>query len=369
MHILKLGARLTSSVLIAASTLTPSWAAADAVGPPKIDLAQACFEGQTPIPSGPLRIEPDGGHSYLYTTPTGESFTQLMPPTSFDPLKASDDALIRYGYTPRPVDPVELDAWLAEAGGYRQAADEAPIFCKMPRPDPFAAIPSTHTATTFWSGEENTVGGYQRAVGDFIQPSVTNTTNSSMLNWVGLTGSGSKHVLIQAGTVNEPGNPSVGYPFWELYCTWSPSCNGYQPDKRYTATHGTHVSISVSYNPATHLSYYHVRFNNVLRINVQYLIPAGSVSGASALYIGERVLGPPQRNLPTFALMQWLNLRTFPVWNQSTYTYFGDQAHTNIEMSKNGTFYTVPPCTNANILMYPTQQSRTGFYNVFCRAS
>lgn len=141
--------------------------------------------------------------------------------------------------------------------------------------------------TTSFSGYELQSGPYEKVVGHFTQPHVSGSNGGTMSDWIGLNGTtkGGADRLIQAGMDSPLGRPS-----WELYCSGGSSsgCNSAQVDRKSAASPGADVSVSVSFNPKTLMSYYAVSINGAEVVNVQYQMRAGSHSGDVADFLTER---------------------------------------------------------------------------------
>lgn len=368
------------SLLIASSV---AWVGAPSVPPrsPSSDCAGGAVIA--PVSAHPTIT---GSTVFTYVGTDGLEFSQTAPPPGFDPLTASAAALKEAGFPDRPALPSALADWTSNVADYKGSNIVGGVLCeRADRSDRLSissqsVVPASsvgHTGHTFWSGYKNVGSGggyYGKVVGHFEQPSVSNTANAAMTSWLGLAdGGNSKSVLLQAGTVNDVGSPTVGTPFWEIYCTWSTVCNGIiYPPGAGKAGPGDDVSVLVSFDGAhlpTPIARFQVAINGVLQLNVSTAsLPSGATTGGSALYITERFTSP-LRNIPTFALMGFSSLRTYSTWNGTIAANWGDQPYFAYEMTRNGAFYTPPCSTNSNILMYPGYTSRTGFYNFFCRAS
>lgn len=146
-------------------------------------------------------------------------------------------------------------------------------------------------------------------------------------------------------------------------------CHAPQYPTNAKAVGGNDVSMVIYYNYTG--SGMEVRFQvsikGTLVINVLQTFPSSATSGGSALYITERVTSPA-RDLPSFANMEFLNLRTYPAWNSTAATAWGNQPYLSIEMSRSGSYYAAT-CLSAQVLMFPTSPTPSSFYNVFCRNS
>jgi hypothetical protein len=200
---------------------------------------------------------------------------------------------------------------------------------------------------------------------------VTVNGTSSVANWVGINGTGNGGRLIQAGTYNEISSPTVGSLFWENYCSSAPKdgCNFVQPVGT-TASPGDDISVSVSWNPKTNVSYYAVTVGSngvsTNELNVQYADWPGSHSGNVADFITER---DPANYVPEFTHIQFSLSRTYTAWNGDNYVLLGDQLYQSYVNTSDGLWYT-PPCVNSSaIIMYPENLSGGSFQNIWCNYS
>jgi hypothetical protein len=322
---------------------------------------------------------PAGSMAYTYELPDGTSFENVAPPAGFNFATASNALLTELNLPQRPSGAAARKAWEAQVAPFgkfgisraeefceRAPAEQEPATAGQPAVG-MVALPSVgHAGHTFWSGYELRSGPYQKAVGHFRQPSVS-VSSRAISSWVGLNGTGSGGRLIQAGAGNGYGNYG-GALFWELYCSAGSrsGCNSAQISSRYYASPGNTVSVSVSYNPKTLMSYYAVAINGVERINVEYKMRSGSNSGHVADFITERTLGDV---IPTFTSIPFSASRTYKVWNSNTSVPFGSQGYFAYEMTNNGSYY-APSCSaSSHILIYPNKVSSGGFVNNFCRGA
>ena len=328
---------------------------------------------------------PAGAIAYTYDLPGGRSFENIAPPAGFSVTTASNALLTELNLPQRPSAAVARKGWQAQVEPFGKSdISGAEKFCTgttttEPAPPPVVAGSGTangtasplaslgHTGSTIWSGYELRDGSYEKVVGHFTQPLVSTNSNDAMFNWIGLNGSGSNGRLLQAGTENSPGS-TVGEPFWEEYCGAVPNdgCNYVQPVGTADAGAGADVSVSVSFNPATDLSYYALAINGTQYINVQYPMESGSNSGVVADFITER---PSGRNLPVFTAVDFSGSRTYSIWNSDSSVPFGSQDFYSYELTSNGSFYSAPCSTSANILMFPNDITSGGFVNNFCASS
>jgi hypothetical protein len=287
-------------------------------------------------------VLPQGSTAYKYDLPDGTSFVNVAPPAGFTIMTASNALLTELGLPPRPTAAADLQSWETQVAPFSKSAiDGTETFCEPTAPiAPAPAGSVGHTGNTIWSGYEAQNPPYQKAVGHFEQPLVTVSGTSLMSNWVGIRGTGNGGRLIQAGTENTPDTPTVGSLFWENYCFAYPhdGCNGPQLTGP-NASPGDDISVSVSWNPLTNISYYAVAVNGTEELNVQYGDWPGSYSGDVADFITERNAG---FSLPDFGVEQFSNSRTYTAWNGSSYVWLGAQNYYAWEATEDGSFHNPP---------------------------
>ena len=345
------------------------------------EKAAAC-PGGTLLTAVSARRLPAGSTAYTYKLQDGTSFESIAHPAGFNPATASSALLTELNLPQRPAGAAARRAWDAQVAPFsRSRISGAGQFCEnksIAEPEAATAEPKSATAEqpavsaaplasaggyTSFSGYELQSGRYEKVVGHFKQPSVSAGNGGRMSDWIGLNGTtnGSGDRLIQAG-MDSP----LGRPFWELYCSGGSSsgCNSAQVDSRSAASPGADVTVSVSFNPATLMSYYAVSINGAEVVNVEYQMRKGSHSGDVADFLTERPSGSP---IPLFGTIQFSGSRTYTVWNSNTSVPFGSQKIYAYEMTNNGVFYAPPCSTSSHIMMYPNHITSGGFANNFCR--
>jgi len=336
----------------------------------------SCSDGTLLSPVSSQRLAA-GATAYTYRLPSGTTFENIAPPSGFNAATASNTLLSELNMPQRPAGATAMKTWQAQVAPYaRSGISKSETFCaKNSVAEPPATTATTagqhsavasplaadnHTGSTIWSGYELENGGYHRVVGHFVQPS-TGTTARSMSSWIGLNGSPDGR-LIQAGTGN--GTGIGGAPFWEQYCSGGSAdgCNNAVIDTAAGASPGQTVSMNVAYNG--HTAYFQVAINGTLEINTTDPIKSG-VTGGVADFITERTSG---QAIPSSSNIAWSALRTYASYSSDSYVDFGSQDYYAYELTANGTFYSPPCSTNANILMYPADVSSEGFNNIYCRS-
>jgi Peptidase A4 family len=315
---------------------------------------------------------PAGAMAYTYKLLDGTSFESIAPPAGFNPATAGSALLTELNLPQRPKGAVARRSWDAQVAPVSKSKiSGATQFCEnksiaepksvtAPQPAVGAVPAATAGGTKSFSGYEWRSGSYEKAVTRFTQPHVSGA--GSFSDWVGLNGTadGTADRLVQAGA------DTLGRPFWELYCSGGSSdgCNSAQIDGKNLAAPGDTVSVSVSFNPVTRLSYYAVSINGAQVVNVEYLMIKGSHSGDVAEWLAERPNGSP---VPLFGTVQFSGWNAYRVWNSTTAVSYASQTKYADEMTENGAFYAPPCATSSNIIMYPNHITSSGFQNNFCR--
>ena len=137
----------------------------------------------------------------------------IAPPDQFNPLKATDSELAKYGFPARPKDESELSEWnylMSQAKYYVEPT-------QTPSQYTFASYSATWTGYMA-EAENNKVSGirplYKYATATWIQPTYTGTTATPSF-WVGIDGHNNDFVL-QAGTAANATRMggSTRYQFW-----------------------------------------------------------------------------------------------------------------------------------------------------------
>lgn len=159
---------------------------------------------------------PDGGKIYTYII-NGVVNQFPVPPDGFDPVKATDEELERYGFPPRPKarSGNEYSSWLELVGDY--TGTPLPDISIREKPITDIAITSSTKNSTAsvtsiyssnWSGYDSNLGSsssnfYTQVQVDYTQPTISAISGSSSSNvigyWVGLGGHNTQK-LVQAGT-------------------------------------------------------------------------------------------------------------------------------------------------------------------------
>lgn len=93
---------------------------------------------------------PDGSTQTVFELPDGQVITTITPPAGFNPLKADDSTLMKFGFPPRPSDPAELEDWTAAMSAYRSDKSDDPP--DEPLQVVYDSAPSYATYYTNWAG-------------------------------------------------------------------------------------------------------------------------------------------------------------------------------------------------------------------------
>jgi hypothetical protein len=139
-----------------------------------------------------------------------------VPPSGWQPTKASDDDLAKVGFPSRPRDPEALRGWTARFGNYKGAETANPTMCETDRLNG-----GTDVYNGNWSGlDEAPPGGRQwrSASGSIKQTAFVFdcTHKSAHSSWVGVGGANTSS-LLQAGTdVDFSSGAPMIFGWWEL---------------------------------------------------------------------------------------------------------------------------------------------------------
>ena len=175
---------------------------------------------------------PDGSTQTVFELPDGQVITTITPPAGFDPLKADDSTLAKFGFPVRPSDAADVEEWTAAMAAYRPDKSDDPP--DRPLEVVYDSTPSYATYYTNWAGY---IAGtlftqsrtYVAIKTSFYVPSKTGTCSSSNMAgfWIGLGGTSAdrSNSLVQQGI--ECGHPNVGSgssyrPFTEFANTAPP---------------------------------------------------------------------------------------------------------------------------------------------------
>jgi hypothetical protein len=171
----------------------------------------------------------DGSVQTTYRLPEGEVITSTTPPAGFNPLRASNTQLTRYGFPLRPSGPAALSGWLTAMRAYRSDSPPAGALYVASRASTAAQkrlMLSTTTSYVNWAGyvvgdESGQSNTYVAVTANFTVPSNSNTCTGSNIAamWIGLGGTHSTTDLVQQGIVcgdSDVGSGSAYRPFTEF---------------------------------------------------------------------------------------------------------------------------------------------------------
>lgn len=288
-----------------------------------------CASGGTPIPAVASRVLADGGYAYDFVV-DGQRFESRVPPSSFNPLTASDSALAYYGFPSRPQDSSNLANWRTTWSNFK--AVTLPSFCRTNRYNlpsqqasslsaPQAGTPSGAAANSFnWAGIVSyNATGYVAVQGDWPQSHVHNcgcgTTDTDESTWSGLGGWVGSQALLQEGTsMQGTGTMFAWYEYLHACPPSNPNCNVPELEISGLAVSGgmpihTYTAYQTSNNQADFL----VCANGVCRGIVQTL-DSSYYDGRYAEQIDERptycnASGCFYKPVTNFLYNDWTNLK------------------------------------------------------------
>jgi hypothetical protein len=157
-----------------------------------------------------------------------------LPPAGFDPLKATDQELQRYGFPRRPdvvKEPHKASRWVRALRNYPMFTPITPDFKEMPNHRHnlnrrVGAVGEANATSNNWSGSVLFIGGGDRftmiagqwTVPDAYSPNPGDGNIYYSSAWLGIDGDGSSD-LMQAGT--ETNSNGECYAWWE----WVPNAS------------------------------------------------------------------------------------------------------------------------------------------------
>jgi Peptidase A4 family len=256
----------------------------------------------------------DGGTAYEYVLPSGAISQVIVPPSSFNPLTASDRELTFFGLPARPVatDESALQTWQQEVSR---------VTFNVP-PEALLLSPTNNLSTNSsnWSGliaTSSSPSTYTATVTQFTQPrntvSLCNTNMQSLGSiWSGLGGESKTSPLAQDGTYFGSNNGGNG-EFWYEFAP-----NPSMPLPNYAGV-GDSVESSVAYDGGRVYTMTVWDHSNGAIFNQILTAPSGwTADGTIAEFIVERPVGffNLTTNLPDFGdvYFQYSEIQTSGVW-------------------------------------------------------
>lgn len=214
---------LTAVILMCSITVTPAFA------------ETFLGNGDEYIQYDHIEYLPDGGKIYVYII-DGIENDFPVPPEGFNPLEASNEMLMTYGFPIRPSDESATSEWEKIMSAYKttpvpkvQRTDITHGVCEFSnyqfsQPEFFSS--RAFNATTYsrnWSGYV-AKGSFAQIQGDFVQPKIdpANPSYTHESTWVGFGGYKTGK-LVQTGTTMSTYAGKNSYYAWYEYL--SPSHN------------------------------------------------------------------------------------------------------------------------------------------------
>lgn len=287
-------AAISASSLFALAPASSS--AATVVGKPEaLPSCEAVGNGFDGRQRAQITTFADGGRLYTYEE-DGQKIVLPQPPPDFEPLKASDGALERYAFPPRPsADEAErLKSWEAKMAAYTGTAP--PVSCDgAPPPRTGFSDEVHHTGTQgnpIWAGYINSAPAnkyqWNAAEADFFQINgaahASCKSNAIVSSWVGL-GGWNYGSLIQAGTdAFTNGTTTV----WYEWLAGGFDQSAYFPEMYVYP--GDYIGFLVEYSVATETATYVTYDQNtgIYRSVVMPGLPLQFYDGSSGDFVHER---------------------------------------------------------------------------------
>lgn len=219
--------RLIGSMVIGSAGLLAANSSSTATAASCGSLSDPYAYGITALQSCGLHVHPlaktvklpGGGTGYVYNV-DGGVITYRVPPTSFDPLTASDAELAYYGFPARPTDTDSLAGWERVLHTPRGAAP--PFLVQGPNPISRTraggvsalsySCPSGADCEPNWSGYVASGTSFTLIKGSYTEETPTSSqpcSNNGITQWVGLGGFNTINILAQDGTFNDPYQSTV----------------------------------------------------------------------------------------------------------------------------------------------------------------
>ena len=294
---------VTAALCAVAAAAVPDGAAAAAVtgsaGP--LPTCGALDRGADAHSYAQVTSFADGGRLYTYEQ-DGQEIVLPQPPPGFNPLKASDGLLRRYGFPPRPAagEAAELAQWESTFRGYRGSGPA--VSCTGAPPARTGISEEVRHGTvegsSNWSGynTQDATNKYHwdASWADYFQvngaalPSCK--SNAIFSSWIGLGGVNAQYAgLIQAGTDAFTNGATTA---WYEWIAGAYDGEAYFPE--IYVYPGDHVAVAIEYILASETATYAIYDANtgVYRMVKMPGLPLQFYDGSTGDFIHERPAGP-----------------------------------------------------------------------------
>ncbi|URZ18624.1 G1 family glutamic endopeptidase [Clostridium felsineum] len=180
--------------------------------------------------------------------------TKNTPPSTFNPLTATDTELDKYGFPSRPTDKKQLAQW---ENAMRHAKKHVSLKIKNSNTTHGTSQSPNWTGYVCQGSSNNNTKFYQSCT-EFFIPQYNGSTNDDPAIWTGIGGYNGSYSIVQAGAdLNATGSPYSGttyggttqYEFWIEDFPENVSYASGIPIKP-----GDEVFVNVKYSPTTHQS-------------------------------------------------------------------------------------------------------------------
>jgi hypothetical protein len=171
---------------------------------------------------------------YYFESPELGATVEIVPPTGWTPVGASDTTLKAFGFPPRPTDAAAAAEWESEWSKVKTWG--GPFLCIDTKSNDQVNVNSDN-----WSGNyvhSSLRNSFLATSGRFIEPTwVTACPHSSAHSiWDGIGGNFEDNGLIQAGTDQDQSQLNANYFFYEIL---------YDSQTVHLDTHEVHMSAAV----------------------------------------------------------------------------------------------------------------------------
>lgn len=331
---------------VAAAAVPARSAAATVTGTPgPLPTCVALDKGANPHADAQVTSFADGGRLFTYEQ-DGQEIVLPQPPSDFDPLRASDAALRRYGFQPRPAagEAAERARWESTMSGYRGSAP--PVSCTGAPPARTGITGEVRHGTVEgsynWSGFNTQDAGnkyhWDASWADYFQingVARTSCKSSAIASaWVGLGGSNPQYAgLVQAGTDAFTNGATAA---WYEWIAGSYDGQAYFPE--IYVYPGDHVAVAVEYQLATETATFAIFDANtgVYRSVLMPGLPPQFYDGSSGDFIIERPGGATgYYPLLNFGSTAFYNARVKNSTSQS-WVWLGEPNHVQEQMWSGG---------------------------------